>query len=150
MTATTTPATPSTTFATSTTSIDRPAPVRPLWRTGLGAGLAAAVATVAVAGVAHAAGVSLETEPGQAIPLIGFGQLTLFFTAIGVLIARTLRRRAHRPRTTFTRTAIALTVLSIVPDMLLSAAASTKMTLALTHLVAAAIVIPALASRLSD
>ena len=114
------------------------------------AGLAAAVATMAVAAVAHAAGVSLETEPGEAIPLIDFGQLTLFFTAIGVLIARTIRRRAHHPRTTFTRTTVALTALSIVPDVILSAGASTKVTFVLTHLVAAAIVIPALASRLSE
>ena len=147
MTATTTPVTTST---TSTTRGRSPKSVPSLWRPGMRAGLAAAVATMAVAAVAHAAGVSLETEPGQAIPLIGFGQLTLFFTAIGVLIARTLRRRAHRPRTTFTRTTIALTALSIVPDVVLSAGASTKVTFALTHVVAAAIVIPALASRLSD
>ena len=66
-------------------------------------------------------------------------------TAVGVLIARTLGRRARRPRSTFVRTTIVLTALSIVPDVILSAAISTKVTLVLTHLVAAAIVIPALA-----
>jgi di/tricarboxylate transporter len=101
-----------------------------------------------VAGIAHAAGVSLETAPGEAIPVIGFGQLTLFFTAIGVLIARTLRGRARQPRSTFTRTTVGLTVLSLVPDMVISAGPSTRATLVLTHLVAAAIVIPALSSRL--
>jgi uncharacterized protein DUF6069 len=123
---------------------------KPIWRAGLAAGLAAAAATVAVAGIAHAAGVSLETAPGEAIPVIGFGQLTLFFTAIGVLIAKGIRRRARRPRSTFTRTTVALTALSVVPDMVISAGVSTKMTLVVTHLVAAAIVIPALSARLPE
>lgn len=138
MTATVTPATPSPTL-----------PATPsLWRPGLVAGAAAAAATVAVAAVAHASGVSLETAPGKAIPAIGFGQLTLFFTAIGVLIAKGIRRRAGQPRSTFTRTTVALTALSVVPDMVISAGVSTKMTFVVTHLVAAAIVIPALSSRL--
>ena len=126
-------------------------PPRPtLWRTGAVAGLAAASATVVVAAVAHAAGVSLETAPGEAIPVLGFGQLTLMCTAVGVLIARTLGRRARCPRSTFVRTTIMLTALSIVPDVILSAATSTKVTLVLTHLVAAVIVIPALARRLPE
>ncbi len=119
-----------------------------LWRPGMVAGLAAAAATTAVAAIAHASGVSLETAPGEAIPVIGFGQLTLFFTVIGVVMARTMGLRARRPRSTFTRTTVALTALSLVPDVMISASASTKMTLVLTHLVAAAIVIPALSSRL--
>src|SRR5437868_8310247 len=114
--------------ATSTPAV-RPASTTSLWRPGVAAGLAAATATVAVAGVAHALGVSLETEPGQAIPIIGFGQLTLFFTAIGVLMARTIGRRAHHPRSTFTRPTVVLTVLSVVPDLILSPAAPTKATL---------------------
>jgi peptidoglycan/LPS O-acetylase OafA/YrhL len=140
MTATVTPATPSPTL-----------PATPsLWRPGLVAGVAAAAATVALAAVAHASGVSLETAPGKAIPAIGFGQLTLFFTAVGVLIARTIRRRAGQPRSTFTRTAVVLTALSVVPDVVLSTDTATKLTLVLTHLVAAAIVIPALSSRLPE
>ena len=123
---------------------------KPIWRAGLAAGLAAAAATVAVAGIAHAAGVSLETAPGEAIPLIGFGQLTLFFTAIGVLIAKGIGRRARQPRSTFTRTTVVLTALSIVPDLAMSAGAATKVTFVLTHVVAAAIVIPALSSRLAE
>jgi hypothetical protein len=118
-----------------------------LWKTGAAAGLAAAVATVAVAAAAHGAGVSLETAPGEAIPILGFGQLTLFFTAIGVLIARTIRDRARQPRAALLRTTVALTALSLVPDAMLSAGAATKVTFVLTHLVAATIVIPALASR---
>jgi hypothetical protein len=61
-----------------------------------------------------------------------------------------LSRRANQPRRTFVRTTIALTLVSIVPDVLADAHTSTRLTLALTHVVAAAIVIPALASRLHD
>jgi len=127
---------------------DRIAPPRPLWRTGIVAGVAAAAATTAVAAIAHASGVSLETGPGEAIPVIGFGQLTLFFAAIGVLIAHTTGRRARQPRSTFVKTTIVLTALSLVPDAIVSAGAATRATLVLTHVVAAAIVIPALSACL--
>ena len=144
MTATITPTAPSTTPAECSASTPT------LWRAGLVAGLVAAVATIAVAAGAHGLGVSLETAPGEAIPVLGFGQLTLFFTAIGVLIARTIGRRARQPRSTFTTTVIVLTALSVVPDLMLSTDAATKVTLVLTHLVAAAIVIPALSARLPE
>jgi len=121
-----------------------------IWRPGLKAGVAAAVATTSVAAVAGALGVSFESAPGDAIPLAGFAQLTLLFTVVGVLIARTIRNRAHQPRSTFTKTAIALTVLSVVPDITLSFDTASKVTLMLTHTVAALIVIPVLASVLAD
>ena len=138
MTATLTPSTPSTTATTCTV------PSRSLWKSGMRAGACAAVATVAVAGTASAAGVSLDTAPGEAIPLFAFAQLTLVFTVVGILIARTIGRRAHEPRTTLTRVTLALTALSLVPDVMLHAGVATKATLMLTHLVAAAIVSPAL------
>ena len=47
--------------------------VRPVWKTGLAAGVSAAVATTATAGIAHTAGVSLAVG-GKAIPLLGFAQ----------------------------------------------------------------------------
>ncbi len=59
-----------------------------------------------------------------------------------------LRRFARRPRTAWLRTTVALTVLSFVPDVLADAAVATKVLLMLTHVVAAAIVIPAVARRL--
>jgi hypothetical protein len=144
MTATITPTTtPSAPVAGSTTT-------RSLWRTGACAGLVAAVATVAIAACAHAAGVSLETAPGEAVPVLGFGQLTLFFTAIGVGIAKAIGRRAAQPRTTLVKVTVALTALSLVPDLMISAGAATKVTFMLTHLVAAAIVVPALAARMPE
>jgi hypothetical protein len=42
--------------------------------------------------------VSLDTAPGEAIPLIAFAQLTLLFTVVGIFIARTIGRRAQQPR----------------------------------------------------
>ena len=123
---------------------------RSLVRTGAVAGVVAAVATTAIAAVAHGAGVSLETAPGEEIPVLGFGQLTLFFTAVGVVLAAVLRRRARNPHSTFVKTTVVLTALSVVPDLMLSADAATKVTLIATHLVAAAIVIPALAARLPE
>jgi uncharacterized membrane protein YoaK (UPF0700 family) len=138
MTATLTPTTNTATIATPAT--------RSLWRTGMRAGVCAAVATVAVAGLASAAGVSLDTAPGETVPILGFGQLTLVFTVVGILIARTIRRRAQDPRTTLLRVTVAITALSLVPDALLDAGVATKATFMLAHLVAAVIVIPALCS----
>ena len=134
------------------TTINRPArrtPGGPTWCTGIAAGLVAGAATTAVAAGAVRLGVSLETAPGEAIPVIGFGQLTLLFTVIGVVIARRLGRRSPRPRAMFTRTTVALTALSLVPDVMLSADLATRLTLIATHLVAAAIVIPVLAGPLA-
>jgi hypothetical protein len=148
MTATLTPNVESTAHTTTHPEAATSAPT--LWRAGLASGLAAAAATVSVAAAARGLDVSLETAPGEAIPVLGFGQLTLFFTAVGVLIARTMRGRVRQPRSTFVRTTVALTALSVVPDAFLSADVATKVTLVLSHLVAAAIVIPALSSRLPE
>ena len=128
---------------------DQPASPK-LWKAGVVAGICAAAAVTAVAAAARAAGAPLETAHGQTIPLAGFAQLTLFFTAVGVLIARTVRRRAGQPRSTFTKLTVGLTCLSVVPDLVISAGANTKATFIATHLVAAAIVIPALSRRLAQ
>ncbi len=118
-----------------------------VWRTGVRAGVAAAVATTAVAAAAQAMDVPLEIA-GEAIPLAGFAQLTLICTALGVLIAKGARRWASQASTAFVRITVALTALSLVPDLTADATAATILVLMLTHLVAAAIVIPRLASRL--
>jgi peptidoglycan/LPS O-acetylase OafA/YrhL len=120
-----------------------------LWTTGVAAGAGASVATTATAAIARAAGVSL-TVGGQSIPLIGFAQITFAASIIGTLLAVVLARRATRPRRTFVVTTVALTLASIVPDVLADATPATRFTLALTHAVAAAIVIPALAARVAD
>jgi hypothetical protein len=119
------------------------APAKPLITGGL---TAAATATVAAAG--EFAGISLVVG-GAPIPVFGFAVLTVIFSVVGLVLALVLARSARRPRTAFVRTTIVLTALSLVPDVLADASAATKVLLMLAHVVAAAIVIPAIARRLS-
>jgi Family of unknown function (DUF6069) len=115
---------------------------------GSAATVAAAVATAVVAAGGEAVGISTAVS-GTPIPASGFAVLTVIFSVLGLVIAAALRRFARRPRTAWLRTTVALTVLSFVPDVLADAAVATKILLMLTHVVAAAIVIPAVARRLS-
>ena len=117
-----------------------------LWRPALASGVVAAVATTAIAAVARAAGVSFATD-GEPIPLIAFAQMTLLGALLGFVIAR-LCRRATRPRGMFVRLTVALTALSVVPDVAMSFDAASRFVLVLTHATAAAIVVPVLARRL--
>ena len=130
-------------------SASRVRPAKSLWATGAGAGLIASGATVGVAALARGVDVPL-TVGGETIPLVGFAQMTFVASIIGTVLALVMSRRADRPQRTFVRTTIVLTLLSLVPDVLADAQTSTRFVLALTHVVAAAIVIPALGSRLTD
>ncbi|MBJ8347199.1 DUF6069 family protein [Antrihabitans sp. YC2-6] len=136
-----------TTAHTTSTARTSAAAAAAFWRPAALAAVGAAAATTAVAAVAHAAGVSLAIE-GEPIPLAGFAQLTLIFSIIGIVLAAGLRRWAGNPRVAFVRTTVALTALSLVPDAIIDASVDTKLTLMLTHVVAAVIVIPVIASRL--
>jgi hypothetical protein len=129
-------------------SVTTLAPVKPLVTGGLIATAGAAVATSAIAAAGKLAGVGVEVG-GAAIPVSGFAVLTALFSAVGLLLALALARWARRPRPVFVRTTVALTALSLVPDVLADASPATKALLMVTHLVAAAIVIPAVARRLS-
>jgi hypothetical protein len=135
-------ATPVTAVATTDTAV-----ATPLWRTGARAGIFAALATTVIAAVALGVDVPLEIE-GEQIPLAGFAQMTLLGTAIGVVLAKALVRWTAKPQRTFIATTFALTALSVVPDLAAAASAASKAVLITTHLVAAAIVIPAVANRL--
>jgi len=108
----------------------------------------ASVATPVVAAAGNAAGISLDIA-GAPIPVPGFATLTAVFSLVGVVLAVVLARFARHPRRIFVRTTVVLTVLSFVPDVIAPAAPATKALLMLTHVVAAAIVIPAVARRLS-
>ena len=99
--------------------------------------------------MASAAGVSFADSTGASIPIAGFAQLTLVFSLIGVGLAAVLARRARHPRSTFVRTAVALTVLSFVPDLTFGFDAASAATLITLHTIAAAIVVPTLAGRLA-
>lgn len=147
MAATLTTATTHRTTATETTATPTSRRL-PLLRAGVVSGAVAAVATTVVAVAARAVDIPL-TVGGEAIPLLGFAQLTLVGALLGVAIARACARWARRPRHTFAVTTVALTALSLVPDVIADASTGSRVVLALTHVVAAAIVVPTLADRLA-
>jgi len=136
-----------TTCAASTTTARRSG-VGSLIGHGLLAAAAASVATPAVAAMGNAVGISLDVE-GAPIPVPGFATMTALFSVVGLVMAVVMARVARRPRRTFVRTTVVLTVLSFAPDLLFPMAPATRALLILTHVVAAAIVIPGIARRLS-
>jgi hypothetical protein len=136
-----------TTFTAATTTTSTAPSVGSLLRGGIGATVAAAAATAVVAAAGQAAGISLDMA-GAPIPVPGFAVLTGMFSVVGLLIALVVRRFAGSPRTAWIRTTVVLTALSLVPDVLADAATTTKALLMVTHLVAAAIVVPVVARRL--
>lgn len=128
---------------TTFTSVTVPAtttPGRVTWKRGLATGAVAAVAATAIAGAFQAAGHPLSVTDG-AIPPLAFAQMVLLATVVGIVIAR------HTGRTTFVRVAVALTVLSCGPDVALGDGPLSTAGLILTHVVAAAIIVPRLARR---
>lgn len=141
MTTTTTPA------STHDILLDAPTTPHRLLVPGLISGAIAVLATSATVLVAHAAGEDVAVG-GEQIPVAGFAQFVLVGALIGIALARVLSRRAQRPRSTFVRTTVALTALSIVPDLVIEASIGSKLVLIATHLIAAAIIIPTLATRL--
>jgi hypothetical protein len=120
---------------------------RSIWLHGIAAALVAAAVTTGAAAAASALGVSFEVE-GEAIPLLGFAELTIIFSVIGVGVAAIIARKAAHPRQTWIRTASALVLLSFLPDATFGFDLPSALTLMGLHVLAAAIVIPAVASRL--
>jgi hypothetical protein len=126
-----------------------PARLRGLARTGLIATLAAMVATTLGAALAQAVGVDFELpDGGETIPLAGFAVITGLFSVIGVVIAVALLRWSARPAERFLWTTVALTAISLVPPLVSGANAGTVTALAGLHLIAAAVMIPALTRSL--
>jgi|SRR5690348_10457308 uncharacterized protein DUF6069 len=127
---------------------------RSTWRAGIAASVVAAVATQLFVVVAHALGVSLKVgAPGadhaEQIPMLAFAQWALIWSLVGTGLAVALNRYAKHPRTTFVVTTVVLTVVSFgAPITATHTGVATKIVLALSHVVAAAIVIPVLAARL--
>jgi len=115
----------------------------PSWRFGLGTAAVAAVAATLVAVALRATGVPLDIA-GEEIPILGFAQLTFLCSVFGIALARRMSVSA------FVKTTVVLTVLSFVPDVIADTGTASKLGLALTHLVAAAIVIPRLAAAKAD
>ena len=128
-----------------------PAPTaagRSIGRTAAIAGAVAAVATTAIGAIAKAADVPLVIGDRE-IPVPMFAVFTLVGAALGAVIATVLQKRSRQPRRAFVFTTVVLTALSLVPDLTADATTATKLTLVGAHLVAAAVVVPALAPRLT-
>ena len=128
---------------------------RPVWQVSYLSGLAASVAVETWGLAARAAGVPMRAAglgAHHATPVtagmfaMGTMVVTFWFTFAVVLMARF----ARNPRRTYLRTALPLLALSLaVPLTAADTAISTKLTLAAAHLIAGAIIIPAVARRLS-
>lgn len=121
----------------------RPGAPGSIGRTTVVAGITAAAATTTTAAIARSAGVSFDVH-GQ-IPLPGFATVTLLCAGLGALLAVACRRMTTRPRRRFVQLAVVLTAVSCVVPLAYASTATTTMTLVATHLLAAAILIPALA-----
>lgn len=121
----------------------RPHPVR---RAALTSGAIAAVATTAAAAAADLAGVPLAID-GETIPMLGFAQMTLVGAVVGGLLAAALNRYGTHPQRSFLQAVVVLTVLSCIPSVTLPPDAATKVVLVATHLLAAAIIVPAVARQ---
>jgi hypothetical protein len=84
------------------------------------------------------------------IPVVGFAQLTVIGAVLGGIVAATLNRAVVHARRWFVRIAVLLTALSCVPSIAWPPDAASKATLVATHLLAAAIIVPALARQIRD
>ena len=128
---------------------------RPVWQVSYLSGLAASVLAEAWGLAARAAGVPMRAAglgSQHATPVtvgmfaMGTMVVTFWFTFAVVLIARF----AKNPERAYLRTALPLLALSLaVPLTAADTATSTKLTLAAAHLIAGAIIIPAVAWRLA-
>ncbi|MDX3308102.1 DUF6069 family protein [Streptomyces sp. ME08-AFT2] len=85
------------------------------------------------------------------IPVGGFARGVLFWSIAGIVLAVALARWAKRPARSFAVTTVALTALSLVgPAVAPHTATSTQVVLAVSHMLAAAAIIPPLARRLTQ
>jgi Family of unknown function (DUF6069) len=136
------------------------APVRrprvlPVAITGAVAGVGTAAVLYAYGAVAQAAGVPMaagEVGAAHAVPLspANFSVGVLTCTVIGTVLAMALARWAARPARAFLVAGVLLVLVSLLfPGLAAHTAASTKVVLAGGHLLAAALIIPALFHRLS-
>jgi len=128
--------------ATLTTTTTRP--TTSLRRTTVVSGLVGAAVVTSAAAVLHAAGVSFAVD-GEMIPLAGFAQMTALGAIIGGVVLAVLNRRSADPSRRFLQTTGVLTALSCIPSVALPDDVTTRVALVALHVLAAAIIVPALA-----
>jgi peptidoglycan/LPS O-acetylase OafA/YrhL len=132
---------------TATTLAGSSATTRPatsLRRTTVRSGLMAAAVTTAAAAAVHGAGVSFEIE-GEMIPLLGFAQMTFLGAVLGGILLAGLNRWSASARRRFVQLTVVLTALSCIPSVAMPDGASSQAALVALHVLAAAIIVPALA-----
>jgi Family of unknown function (DUF6069) len=128
----------------------------PLPRAGAIAAVAGAIVLYAYGALAQALSVPMRAgDPGashaQAITPANFAIGVVFCTIIGTILAMILAVRAADPARAFLRAALVLVAVSLVFPLVAShTPAATRLTLALAHLIAAAVVIPLITLRLAQ
>jgi Na+/melibiose symporter-like transporter len=127
---------------------------RPLWLVGVGAVATGAVAAMLFSAVARVIDIPLaasnsEDTAAEVIPAWGFGFAVTLCGVLGVLFALACARWAKRPARTFTITAIVFTVVSFAsPLTAQNATTATRVALEVSHVLAAAVIIPLIAARM--
>ena len=129
--------------------------VLPIPVAGAIAAAAGAIVLYAYGALAQALSVPMRAgDPGashaQAITPANFAVGVVFATVAGTIVAMILAARAAGPARAFLRAALVLVAVSLVFPLAAShTPAATRLTLALGHLIAAAIVIPLITLRLA-
>jgi hypothetical protein len=123
---------------------------RPLWQVGLASSAVAAAASVALYAVARVAGVPMELTEVFEDQFARMPVWNMAFAALleggaaGTVLAVACRRWARRPRTAF----LVLTTVGLIASFILpvvsDASTATKVVLSISHVVVAAIIVPAL------
>jgi hypothetical protein len=127
----------------------------PVSVTGAAAAAAGAAVLYAYGTLAQALDVPMRAgeigaRHAQAITPASFAIGVGFCTVAGPILAMVLARRAAHPARAFLRTSLVLVAISLVFPLAAShTATETRLTLALGHLIAAAIVIPIITRRLT-
>lgn len=129
--------------------------VRRMWAVGTVTGVVSSLVVIALVAIAEGAGVPMKvaengTKQPEQIPLLGYGTVILGSTLVGLLLATALARWTGRPRRAFVIAALVLTAVSFAFPATTTATTATKVVLEVTHLVPAALIIPAIAAHLSS
>lgn len=140
-----------------TTSRGQFAARMPVWLVSVVVVVVGALVTGVYEVAARAVGIPFNVAlPGTgmepaAIPATGLAWAVAELGLIGIVVAVCLARFAKRPRSTWNRTAWTLTALSCVPSLIaVTDSYATNIMLVISHLVAAAVIVPAIAARLAD
>jgi uncharacterized protein DUF6069 len=137
-----------------TTTTARRTAERSLGRVGVTATVAAAAIAEAFSLAARGLGVSMRAaDPGaaaaKAIPVGGIGMAVLMNAAAGLLVAAALARWAKAPAKTFAVVATTYATLSLLgPAFAAHTHLTTKLVLAVAHVIAAVVIIPPVTAAL--